>query len=41
VAGMIVGFLVTFGVRGMAIKHGWSLPIFRGSMTRERWKGTR
>jgi uncharacterized membrane protein YeiH len=41
VAAMIVGFLVTFGVRGMAIKHGWSLPIFRGSMTRERWKGSR
>jgi uncharacterized membrane protein YeiH len=37
---MIVGFLVTFGVRGLAIRYGWSLPIFRGSTTRERWKGT-
>ena len=38
---MIVGFVVTFGVRGFAIKYGWSLPIFRGSVTRERWRGTR
>ena len=35
---MIVGFLVTFGVRGMAIKFGWSLPVFRESAKRERWK---
>lgn len=28
---MIAGFLVTFGVRGLAIKFGWSLPIFRDS----------
>ena len=41
VVAMIAGFLVTFGVRGMAIKHGWSLPVFRESTTRERWKGTR
>jgi uncharacterized membrane protein YeiH len=26
---MIAAFLVTFGVRGLAIKYGWSLPIFR------------
>ena len=38
---MIAGFLVTFGVRGLAIKYGWSLPIFRESVTRERWKGNR
>ena len=31
---MIAGFLVTFGVRGLAIKFGWSLPIFRESVTR-------
>ena len=35
---MIAGFLVTFGVRGLAIKFGWSLPVFRESVTRERWK---
>ena len=38
---MFGGFLVTFVVRGLAIKYGWSLPIFRESVTRERWKGTR
>ena len=38
---MIAGFLVTFGVRGLAIKYGWSLPVFRESATRERWKGNR
>jgi uncharacterized membrane protein YeiH len=35
---MIAGFLVTFGVRGFAIKFGWSLPVFRQSVARERWK---
>ena len=38
---MIAGFLVTFGVRGFAIKFGWSFPVFRQSLARERWKGTR
>jgi len=28
---MIAGFAVTFAVRGMAIKFGWSLPVFRAS----------
>jgi uncharacterized membrane protein YeiH len=28
-AGMVVGFLVTFVVRGLAIRYGWSLPVFR------------
>ena len=37
-AAMIAGFLVTFGVRGLAIKFGWSLPVFRESTKRERWK---
>jgi uncharacterized membrane protein YeiH len=37
-AAMIAGFLVAFGVRGLAISFGWSLPVVRGSMTRERWK---
>jgi uncharacterized membrane protein YeiH len=35
---MIAGFLVTFGVRSMAITFGWSLPVFRESVKRERWK---
>ena len=38
---MSAGFLVTFGVRGLAIKYGWSLPVFRESVTPERWKGNR
>ena len=37
-AAMIAGFVVTFGVRGLAIKFGWSLPVFRESKKRERWK---
>lgn len=28
-AAMIAGFLVTFSVRGLAIRFGWSLPVFR------------
>jgi uncharacterized membrane protein YeiH len=40
-AAMTAAFLVTFGVRGMAIKFGWSLPVFRESVTRERWKNER
>jgi uncharacterized membrane protein YeiH len=35
---MIAGFLVTFTVRGLAIKFGWSLPVFRETKKRERWK---
>lgn len=31
---MIAGFLVTFGVRGMAVRFGWSLPTFRHSTER-------
>jgi uncharacterized membrane protein YeiH len=34
---MVAAFLVTFVVRGLAIRFGWSLPVFRGSITRERW----
>jgi uncharacterized membrane protein YeiH len=41
VTSMTAGFLVTFGVRGLAIKFGWSLPVFRESATRERWKNAR
>lgn len=35
---MIAGFFVTFVVRGLAIRFGWSLPVFRESTRRERWK---
>jgi uncharacterized membrane protein YeiH len=34
---MVTGFAVTFAVRGLAIKFGWSLPVFRESTKRERW----
>jgi uncharacterized membrane protein YeiH len=37
-AAMIVAFFVTFTVRGLAIKYGWSLPGFRDPTKRERWK---
>jgi len=37
-AAMTGGFLVTFTVRGLAIAFGWSLPVFRGSVTRGGWK---
>ena len=40
-AAMIAGFLVTFGVRSLAIRFGWSLPVFRESTKRERWKSDR
>jgi uncharacterized membrane protein YeiH len=40
-AAMTVGFLVTFGVRGLAIRFGWAVPVFRASATRERWKTER
>jgi uncharacterized membrane protein YeiH len=35
---MIAGFLMTLTVRSLAIKFGWSLPVFRESTKRERWK---
>ena len=42
---MLGGFLVTFGVRGLALHYGWSIPVFRESVTRQvtrqRWKGAR
>ena len=37
-AAMIAGFVVTFAVRSLAIKYDWSLPVFRESTKRERWK---
>ena len=36
-AAMMAAFFVTFIVRGMAIKFGWSLPVFHESTKRERW----
>ena len=35
---MIAGFVVTLAVRSLAITLGWSLPVFRQSTKRERWK---
>lgn len=35
---MTAGFLVTFVVRGLAIRFGWSVPVFRDTPKRERWK---
>lgn len=35
---MMAAFLVTFIVRSMAITFGWSLPVFRESTRRERWR---
>ena len=38
---MTAGFVVTFTVRGLAIRFGWSLPAFRESTKRERWRTER
>jgi uncharacterized membrane protein YeiH len=38
---MVTGFLVTFGVRGLAIRFDWSLPVFRKSATHEHWSSRR
>jgi uncharacterized membrane protein YeiH len=35
---MVAGFLVTFTVRSLAIKFGWSLPVLRESTRLERWR---
>ena len=40
-AALVAGFLVTFIVRDLAIKFGWSLPVFRESATHERWSSER
>jgi uncharacterized membrane protein YeiH len=39
-ASMVTAFLVTFGVRSLAITLGWSLPVFRKSKKPERWTST-
>jgi uncharacterized membrane protein YeiH len=41
VTAMVAGFVVTFTVRGLAIRFGWSLPVFRESLKRERWRSDR
>jgi uncharacterized membrane protein YeiH len=38
---MVAAFLVTFTVRGLAIRYGWSLPVFRETTKLERWKSER
>jgi hypothetical protein len=40
-AAMVTAFLIAFGVRGLAIKFGWTLPVFRESTKLERWKTDR
>lgn len=35
---MIAAFLITFVVRSLAIKYGWSVPVFRESTKLERWR---
>jgi uncharacterized membrane protein YeiH len=37
-AAMSAGFIATFALRGLAIRFGWSLPVFRESTRQERWK---
>jgi uncharacterized membrane protein YeiH len=37
---MVAAFLVTFTVRGLAIRFGWSLPVFRVSTRLERWRSS-
>ena len=37
VTGMSAAFVVTFSVRGLAIRYGLSLPVFRESTKREAW----
>jgi uncharacterized membrane protein YeiH len=38
---MIAAFFMTFIVRSLAIRFGWSLPVFRETTKRERWKSDR
>ena len=40
-AAMIAGFVVTLVVRSLAIRFGWSVPVFRESTKRERWRADR
>jgi uncharacterized membrane protein YeiH len=40
-AAMTASFLVTFTVRGLAIRFGWFLPVFRETTKHERWKPDR
>lgn len=38
---MVAGFLGTFVVRGLAIRFGWSVPVFSESRMRGQWWGER
>jgi uncharacterized membrane protein YeiH len=38
---MTAGFVVTLVVRGLAIRYGWSLPVFRDSTRHEPWNSDR
>ena len=38
---MVSAFLIAFCVRGLAIRFGWTLPVFRESTKLERWKSER
>ena len=38
---MVSAFLVTLVVRGLALHFGWSVPVFRGSITRGRWRNVK
>lgn len=38
---MVAGFLVTFVVRGLAIRYGWSLPAYGALAAREGWSHER
>jgi uncharacterized membrane protein YeiH len=40
-AAMLGGFVVTFGMRSLAIELGWSLPVFHASAPRGRWGNER
>jgi uncharacterized membrane protein YeiH len=40
-AAMTAAFLVTLAVRSLAIRLGWSLPVFRESAARARWTNRR
>ena len=37
-AAMLAAFVMTVAVRGLAIRFGWSLPVFRASTRLERWR---
>lgn len=38
VTSMVAGFMVTLVIRSLAIRFGWSIPVFRESTRREPWR---